>query len=688
MESDQSQESFPDFHFIPRTLQDIAASKYAFITWCNSSDLPLILPASIRSMINDKIQSISKEIKKWIHDSRLFIGEKPPPEVMINFVAFDSAGGICSRRTIKNLLMSNLRRFDLERKFEIACSYCIEEYIEHLWPSVKDDKRFRKRSFSVPDHYQRVDLMDYWCSRMRGELKKGYGPEQKSPEWYTLSSLLSDIEFYVRNWLEIEYFWSKLNTQEKSSLLDKIWIAQEKCHFEYERWMKEDPTKHTSRLIIMNSNDTVLKNFVRSKWFLFIVYFAIDDVYCQYALQLWNYGKNSIVEGATFSYEILLPLSKVAYKCEYSRYAAIILKEIWLSAPDHLKDYITSEEDDDHVVNLFAACLDNAYGPLFGRDFGFLIELLKDANYGIGQKMWREWWLTLTRLAKTSDLHELMPLCFNNVNDVVKFKTNEMLDYGLMRHNFADFLKSELFEELSEYLMFCCSDADDDKQARIVRTRIINRNLSWIIGRKSDFYLSKCFQFFDGCFTLEEAAELLECHLPDKETGLLSFWISFSCFEIFDRLLRCLKFPDQRLMELKRFFKERVRHVLTFGNFKALSVDDWDKFLKWCDFSPKELSELRCNIRMDNLFENFLINMYKFWVAWQKCPDSFVAVCFEEIGFHSIEGFLRWYFGSEQAAQEYKSRKRNDHRNSEAMKLFLKADKKDRLYFDCWFTQL
>ncbi|XP_065199656.1 uncharacterized protein LOC135831243 [Planococcus citri] len=684
MEFDHSQESFPDFHFIPRTLQDIAASKYAFISWCNSSDLPHI-PASIRSMIKDKIQSISKEIKNWIDNSRMFIKDKLPREVMINCVAFDSAGGICSRRTVKNLLMLNLPEFNLERQFQIACSYCIEEEVERLWPSVKDYERFRKCHFSVPDHYQHVDLMNYWCSRMRGELKKFYGPEQKSPEWCALYELLCDVEFYVRNWLEIEYFWSKLNTQEKSSLIDKIWMEQEEFYFEDETWLRQAPTKHTSRLIIMYSNDMVLKNFVRSKWFLFIVYFAIDDVYCQYALQLWNYDKSSIVEGTTFLYEILLPLSKVAYKCEYSRYAAIILKEIWLSAADHLKDYVSSNEDDDNVENLFKECLDNAYGPPFGRDFGFLIELLKDADYGIGQKMWRNWWPTLIRLAKTSDLCELMPLCFNNVNDVVKFKTNEMLNYGLMRHTFEDFLESELFEELSEYLMFCCSDADDDKHARIVRTRIISRNLSWIIVRKSDLALSKCFQFFDGCFTLEEAAELLECHLPDKETGLLSFWISFSCFETFDRLLRCLKFSDQRLMELKRFFKERCRQVLTLGNFKSLSVDDWDNFLKWCDFSPKELSELRCNIRMDNLLENFLINMYKFWVARRDSRDSFVAVCFEGIGFCSIDGFLLWYFGSEQAAQEYKSRKRNDHRNSEAMKLFLKSDKKVRLYFDSWF---
>ncbi|XP_065218232.1 uncharacterized protein LOC135844063 [Planococcus citri] len=686
MESDQSQESFPVFHFIPRTLQDIAASKYAFISWCNSSNLSHHIPASIRSMIKDKIQSISNEIKKWIKDSRLFIGEKPPPEVMINFVAFDSAGGICSRRTVKNLLMSNVRRFDLERQFHIACSYCIEEDIERLWPSVKE--RFRECQFSVTDRYQyqRVDLMNYWCSRMRGELKKVYGPEQKSPEWYTLSGLLSDVEFYVRNWLEIEYFWSKLNTQEKSSLVDQIWIEQEKYHFEYESWMKQDPTKHTSRLIIMNSNDTVLRNFVRSKWFLFIVYFAIDDVYCQYALQLWNYGKSSIVEGATFSYEILLPLSKVAYKCEYSRYAAIILKEIWLSAPDHLKEYVTSDEDYDHVKNLFAACLGNAYCPHFGRDFGFLIELLKYADYGIGQKMWSNWWLTLIRLAKTSDLCELMPLCFDSVNDIVKFKKTEMLNYGLMRHSFEEFLESESFEELSEYLTFCCSDADDDKQARIVRTRIINRNLSWIIGRKPDFNLSKCFQFFDGCFTLEEVAELLECHLPDKETGLLSFWISFSCFETFERLLRCLMFSDQRLMELKRFFKERCRHVLTLGNFHLLCVDDWNNFLKWCDFSQKELSELRCSIQIDNLLENLLTNVYKFLVARRNGDDSFVAVCFEGISFHSIDGFLLWYFGSEQAVQEYKSRKRNDLENSEAMK-FLKTDKMVRLLFDSWFRQ-
>ncbi|XP_065218794.1 uncharacterized protein LOC135844503 [Planococcus citri] len=679
---DCDEESFPHFHFTQRTLQDIAASKYAFISWCNSNDLPH-MPASIRSMIKDKIQSISKEIKNWIDNSRLFENDKLPREVTINCVAFDSAGGICSRRTVKNLLMSNLQRLDSKKQFQTACSYCIEEDIKRLWPWVKDDERFRKCHFRFSRRVHCVDLMDYWCSRMRDELKKVYGPQQKSPEWYVLSRLLSDGEFYVRNWSEVEYFWSKLNTHEKRSLVDKIWMEQKES---YNFRMKPNPlTKHTSRLVIMNWNDMVLNNFVRFKWFLFIVDFAIDDVYCQYALQLWNYGKSSIVDGLTFLYDILLPLSKVAYKCEYSRYAAIILKEIWLSAPDHLKDYVAWNVYLNHVKRLFKACLDNAHDPPFGRDFGFLIELLKYADYGIGQQIWSKWWLQLTRLARVSDLRELMPLCFGDVNDIVKFKKTKMLDYGIMRRNFEGFVDSELFEELSEYLMFCCSDAGDEKQARIVRTKIIVRNMRWIIRHKSDFTLSKCFQFFDGCFTLEEAAELLECYLPDKETGQLSFFISFSCFKTFKRLLNCLKFSDQRLMELKRFFRERCRHVLKFGVFYLLSVDDWDNFLKWCDFSPKELSELRCNIQMDNLFENFLINMYKFWMAWRKCHDSFVTVCFEENGFHSIDGFLRWYFGSEQAAQEYKLRKRNDHENSEAMKLYLKANGKVRVIFDSWF---
>ncbi|XP_065218234.1 uncharacterized protein LOC135844065 [Planococcus citri] len=643
MESNHSQESLPDFHFTPRTLQDIAASKYAFISWCNSSDLSHI-PPRIRSMINDKIQSISKEIRNW-NNSKLFIGDIPR-EVMINCAAFNSSGGICSRRTVRNLFKSDLLGFDSEKQFEIACSYCIEDDIERLWPSVKDDERFLKCQIGVPHRFHGVDVMDYWCCRMRGELKEVYGPKAKSPEWYVLSGLLS--EFHVKNWTEIEYFWTKLNTQEKSSLIDKIWI-------------KQDPTKHTSRMIV-NSNDTVLNNLVRSKCFLLIGHFVIDDVYCQYALQLWNYGKSSIVEGATF-YNILFCLSNVAFKSEY-KYVNTILKEIWLSAPGHLRNYVTWDEDD-RVASLFNQCLQEAGSRSVGGDFDFLIELLKGASFRIRQQVWFNWWLKFTLLAKVSDLQELMTLCFDNVNDIVKFKKTNMLDYQIMRHNFENFVHSELSEELSEYLMFCCSDADDEKRARVVRMRIIFQNIDWIIGHKSDFHLSKIFQFFDGCFTMEEAAVLLECPLPDKETGLLTLWISFSCFESFGRILRCLKFSDQRLMELKRFFKQRCRHVFTLGNFNSLPVDDWDNFLKWCEFSPEEFSELRCNIQIDNLWKNFLIKVfvYKLSVVWKNCRDSFVALCFEKIAFKSMDGFLRWYFGSEQAAREFKWRKMNDHEN-------------------------
>ncbi|XP_065225719.1 uncharacterized protein LOC135849283 [Planococcus citri] len=606
MESDHSQEPVSDFHFTPRTLLDMAVSKYAFISWrYNISYLPH-LPTSIRSMINEKIQSISKEIKNWHKNSGRFVGDIPR-KVMINCVAFNAAGDICSRRTVKNLLATNLLEIDSMKQFEIACEFCIKEDVERLWPLVKDEKLFHENRFEF-SHEASSDERNYWCSRMRGQLKKFYGSEEKSPEWYMISN--DEVPFfYWLNSAALEYFWCKLNTQEKHSLVDRILESYPDDYF-YDAIYFQSPNydRKLSSRMMMNSYDTVLRNCV-SKWPVLIEHFAIDDVYCQYALQLWNYGKSSIFEGVAF-FDILFRLSTMAYKCEYES-VAIVLKEIWRSAPDHLKNYVTSNEDDDHVESLFHVCLRYTNTSSFGRDLGFLFDLLKDASFEIRLQVWRSWWLKLAGFAKVPNLREFMTLCFENVNDIVKFKKTEMLDYEIMRYNFVNFVRSELFVELSEYLMFCCSDANDEKLARIVRTRIILEHMDWINERDSDSTLSKFFKFFDGCFTLSEAAELLECHLPDKDTSLLLLWISFSCFKSFKRLLRCLKFSHQRLMELKRFFRERCLHVLTFGNFNSLSVDDWDKFLKWCGLSPEELSELRCSIRIDNLMENFLINVYK-----------------------------------------------------------------------------
>ncbi|XP_065217848.1 uncharacterized protein LOC135843766 [Planococcus citri] len=675
MESDESyhsQEPLPDFHitFTLQTLQDIAASKYAFISWCTSSDLDLDLPhipSSIRSMIDDKIPPISKEIVKCRNNFQRLIGDISP-EVILNCAAFNSAGGICCRTTVKNILASNLLGFDSMKQFEIACSYSIEEDVERLWPLVKDNEVFHQYRFDISSVPSRVTIMDYWCSRMRGELLEFYEPEGKSAEWYTVSELLSVYE-NVKTWTEIEYFWCKLNTQERKCLVDRIWKIRDSIKYD---------------LIVKSITDTVLNNVIRTSWFLLIEHFALDDIYYQYALLLWNYGKSTTIFKDTTVYDILHRLSDAAPQCEY-KYVTIVLKEIWLSAADHLKNYVCSGYF--RVEKLFEKCLLNADIRSFaGRDYGFLIEVLKYASFDIRQQMWDNWWPRLT-LANISDIRELMTLCFDNVNDIVRFKQIDLLNYQLER-DFDDFVHSESLEKISEYLMFCYSDADEnEKLVRITKTLIIVEQMSWIIGHDSDLTLSKFFKFFDDCFTLEEEGELLECHIPDKETGLLSLWISFSSFDTFDKILRYLKFSDQRLMELKGFFKERCRHVSTFGNFNSFSVDDWDKFLKWCGFSPEEVSEFRCNIQIDNMFEKFLLKMYMLLMTWKYRPRSLEAVCFRKIGFSSIDGFLLWYFGSEQAAKQYKLSKMDDGENCKVIEHFLEEeDYNTRAFFLFWIN--
>ncbi|XP_065217592.1 uncharacterized protein LOC135843587 [Planococcus citri] len=484
----KSRNTFPIFHSSARTLQEMATSRFAYACWCSviinkrdsrSDSRPcwghnlwfekhtfsctdiLPVPFSIRPKIDYTILLIGKELEMWTNHNN-FRSVSIPREVIVDCVVFDS-DNICYKKTAKNLLTKANPAFCLIDQFHIACKYNLEEDIERLWPLVKDFVHIEISRFNYSA--TSIQTIEYWCSRMRGELLQVYGYRARSPEFYVLQRQTTSDERPMMDWSEIEYFWKKLSIEEQTYLVQDY------------RWL-QDFIEH----LIWNMDNAMLETVAKSQPIILLKHLASDELYYEYTLQVWDYMKNSFIDDKQTFYRILIDLSEMAFcLCGYS-HVATLLKEIWLSAPDELKIYICYYRRFGEVLDfvegqrLVRSIMQFVKIRSFGCDISFFIELSRDCSFETRQRIWLKWWHKFVILAQVPDLLEMMSLCFDNANDLAVFKKTTMLDTKALEYVCDQFIDQGLDDELDEYLKLCCSDDDDEKRVNAVREKIVLEN--------------------------------------------------------------------------------------------------------------------------------------------------------------------------------------------------------------------
>ncbi|XP_065223014.1 uncharacterized protein LOC135847420 [Planococcus citri] len=350
MKSRNSRKTTLHLGFSPLTLKDMVSSHCAFVCWCLELDTPnseriwgntwfkertfhcediLPVPVEIRSIINDKIRLIGQELENWlVHHLQIinFI----PRQVMASCIFLNSpVGDVCYKRTAQNLLEVNYYAFNLREQFKIACRYCFEEDVRRLWAFLKDDPVLRKYSFNnIESRPGYVHSMDYWCSLMRGELKKFYGcgSEAKSPEWYVISNRPR-----MTIWAEMEYYWDKLNDKERNTL-HRIFAD-----------------KNLTKDLIFKYNLHQGVHIVLLRPYQTLHNLAENELYFHYTLQVWDCVKHSITRDSLFFHRILIILLPMAFnqtrKPKHSDHMVKLIKQIWLSTPQDLKNFICTSHE-------------------------------------------------------------------------------------------------------------------------------------------------------------------------------------------------------------------------------------------------------------------------------------------------------------------------------------------------------
>ncbi|XP_065220536.1 uncharacterized protein LOC135845688 [Planococcus citri] len=636
----------PIFISSPRNLQEIACSQCALNCWrisyslnydqypdetagvnwftsfkCVSTDGYQKLPKAIEKFIDSRTERMGQMLYVWAQKS---FGDSCRAMILNCFdnIILNASGDINYKLTAKNLLTSDV--LNAVEKYRIACWWSFEEDVERLWSSVKDDETIQGCSFDE------LPTMYYWNCRMKNELHKIPGDKRYSAESRMLSSHLCD-------WSETEYFWNKLSSREQ---LSKITDTRAGVGYINQNVL---PTLDFGQLsyILSNLPVAVVENL------------AIEGENTRFAEQAWNCVAN-IINGDQF-YELLYDLHRFAFsgECSEVNHVAVFLYEIWASASDNLQKCIL---DCPRCIEAFFDDLEE--GQLiqsYGYDISFLVAVFNGAKFQLRIELWRRNWHKLIVLARPSDLRKFMELSFENEASLVKFKETEMIDYSNLNYEFDSFIKRGLCSELVDYLEFCSSDKE---RVRHLRMQIVDSNIHYTSYYFDPDMVSKFNNFIDDTFECPSLASRYKERFVLENIDEWYEMVDSGWLINVKNAIQCLLPEGILLSHIKRALYEHWQYNLRVGTIATFYIRHWHEFSNWCAPSEEVVLESKYSFNLD----------YLLGVLLPKCiREEWVLPPY----FSRLDRFLRWYFVSEEATNEFKLQRINNYEQVPVIKKIL-----------------
>ncbi|CAL1267679.1 unnamed protein product [Larinioides sclopetarius] len=178
--------------------------------------LKLELPESLRKQINDIVYPISEEIKKLKKYQEDCLRDKDVKTILpcSAQLCWTSAGAIHTRKTAEKLV--RCEKFNVVQRYRLACSYCLEDYIPHLWEKLPEEKKIiysNNRNLSL-------DLRFCWPHILKGELDKlDYLLRISHRNLTSFNQWAFESSAENLNKTAAEYFFQKLTREERETSL-------------------------------------------------------------------------------------------------------------------------------------------------------------------------------------------------------------------------------------------------------------------------------------------------------------------------------------------------------------------------------------------------------------------------------------------------------------------------------------
>ncbi|GBO45744.1 hypothetical protein AVEN_179675-1 [Araneus ventricosus] len=175
----------------------------------------LELPKSLTKRMIDIVHPIGVEIRRWkeIHQDRFSILLEDINLPVWVKLCWTTAGTIDDKKTAEALIRCDV--LDVQKRFQLACVYCLEDYIPLLWEELPGEMR---------DHYQNENNLYFpyfcWPHILKGELDVLDFLRRTSDrnltsfnQWAFEQSVEDD------NKIAAEYFFLKLTHEEREASL-------------------------------------------------------------------------------------------------------------------------------------------------------------------------------------------------------------------------------------------------------------------------------------------------------------------------------------------------------------------------------------------------------------------------------------------------------------------------------------
>ncbi|XP_065212824.1 uncharacterized protein LOC135840299 [Planococcus citri] len=574
------------------------------------------LPSTIYSLLEKYIDTFRKSVVKWQNYHKRVFNDSGSMIVLSRFndFAWDWDGTIHEERTAKRMMMCD--RLTVDEKFQIACLYCFENDIKHLWQSVSKTKHLNEMK------YRNSSLQYYWICYLRNKL-------HRIPNPFTYDDIDNMYEKRgFKNRSSVVYFWNRLSSDRQPRIDVYSSAVLVFCRF-----------------ILPKLNEQQLDIFVAEKG-VKLMHFLLEFRSTQFrdlVLPTWKYIQSRI-DAASYSYlinEMLVDETMKSKEHVHSGRGAVLFSEIWKSAPQEFKRSAL-----DVVLHNEIIILQRNHTRLNTiRSMKLLNIVLQDAALEERNAFWCKNWPKLIFSAPVEDLDVAMKLSFRSENEITLFKENTMSIYENMAEGCVLLLKFGDFKELNDFLSFCCLD----EQKRVeLKQRLLSSNY---IGENSVFTRdvvrnNKLLnEFVDDAF--RDAADLG----VEFRNQLTSSPVTEEC------LLECIRWchvvdvvhlmefvdtfiaDEQVIVPLKKRLFEHFKDRLIAGNVPGFDSDKFEAFVVWLLGSEDEIIRFKQSISVVDIVHNAMRILLRVLVIGSGAKLGFPTSC---------EDFLMWYYNKDE----------------------------------------
>ncbi|XP_065218655.1 uncharacterized protein LOC135844396 isoform X7 [Planococcus citri] len=342
----------------------------------------LPLPKSLAAKTMNHFYTVESSVRDWI--SYLFQmvffdeGTKCDLYQYLGYIIWHPNGIVNSAETARNLLKSNA--LSVGEKFRLACTYCLQEDIVRIWPTVKYDHQV------VSIEVDRSPfLMYYWKCYCAGQLQNIRMRSDVSIEEYMIRKPS------VNNWPAIEYFFDRLDAERRVPMVISL-IDDFDGHGACFQKLLLAKLEESQRLpVIMGQLAQIVRNY--AEWG--------DN---EEIINTWYYVRDMISERDFLAlFDVMLERSTKDF----------VLTEIWSTARHDFKRYVLNYGDNYFITNLFIWCERKQKNRLNFLSLVLLDPACADIRREITKKkVFSEWCKKLITLNALELLSHVENLCF------------------------------------------------------------------------------------------------------------------------------------------------------------------------------------------------------------------------------------------------------------------------------------